>query len=228
MKGNALAAIAVLLLIGCGGGDSGIGKLQVGTGAPAEGFAGQPLPVVAAVTTKAAIAQVTVDIRPVTGQGWTFSKPYTDEVVGSKEMTFRTAIDVPTDAEPGNYQLTLRVTTADSIAIAASADFRLDIDSTVPTTTDLDVGINAAGDDLHLETELAAPSKIKQVSVAVEGEQWRKEFSFAGKALVGQLSAHFHEHVHVADAPRGAYRVILTVTDEQGRQAKTEARFSKK
>lgn len=216
----------IILLAGCSSPGRGISDLQVGE--KAEAFVGLSLPVSARVSAEAAIVEISIAIRPVSDEGWTFAAQYSDGIAGKNKADFRTDVAIPATAEPGNYRLTLRLVEADGSVTEASADFRLTIDSTVPTASGLDVGINAAGNDLHLETELTAPSGIKSVFVAIEGNAWSKEFKFAGEQLVGQLTHHFHEHVHVSEAPEGDYRVILTVEDQKGRRAQTEGMFAKK
>ncbi len=228
--GQRLAAVltAMIVFVGCGGRQEGIGSLKVGPEGNAEGFAGQSLPVSASVRTASPISHVDVAIQPIAGSGWTFSERYTERIAGNREIPFQAGVDVPVDAEPGDYKLTVHVETADGTAFTESTDLRLAIDSTVPVASDLDVGINAAGNDLHLETELTVPGKIRQVRVEVVGDDWRDEFPFAGSKLVGQLAHHFHEHVQVGEAPAGSYRVILTVEDQRGRKAQAEATFTKK
>lgn len=227
-KKLAIVITAMIVFVGCGSRQAGIDSLTVGSEGSAEGFVGQLLPVSAGIRTTAPIDHVEVDIRPIDGQGWTFSEQFTEGIAGSTGIAFRADVDIPIETEPGDYKLTLRVVTDDHTVVTESTDLRVGIDTTVPVASTLDVGINAAGNDLHLETELAVPGKIKEVRVAVEGQDWRDEFSFAGSKLVGQVTYHFHEHVHVDRAPAGTYRVIVTVADQQGREAHTEAAFTKK
>src|SRR5690606_26327541 len=103
----------------------------------------------------------------------------------------------PDTVEPGDYTLILLITDATENVSEDSVRFRLAIDSTVPTASDLDVGINAAGDDLHLETELSAPLGFAKVVVEVKGDAWEKTFSFSGGELVGRPTYRFHEHVKI-------------------------------
>jgi len=217
----------IVLSAGCGRQGAGISNIQVEEGGRAEVFVGQPFTVSAHVAAGKAIDHVDLRIGPVSGEGWTFERPFSEGIAGKKAVSFAARVEIPKDAEPGSYRLTLRLTEDDGSVAEESADFQIAIDSTIPTASDLDVGINAAGNDLHLETELIAPSGIKAVLVEIKGDAWSTGFTFNEGELVGQLTHHFHEHVHVEEAPAGTYRVILTVEDRKGRSAKTEGTFTK-
>ncbi|SKB63501.1 protein of unknown function [Parapedobacter luteus] len=220
--------LLLVVMAGCGRQEAGVSKLRIGADGNAEAFVGQSFPVEAHVAATTTISEAEINIRPVSGDGWVFNGPFSEGIAGKKDATFAARIDVPADTEPGNYTLTLRVIDADGSVSESTGDFRIGIDSTVPIAGDLDVGINAAGNDLHLETELTVPGKIDQVTVEIKGDAWSDEVTFAGDRLVGQLAHHFHEHIAVAEAPKGDYRVILTVADQRGRRAQAEGTFTKK
>ncbi|MFC3198035.1 DUF4625 domain-containing protein [Parapedobacter deserti] len=219
--------LSAVVLLSCGTRGAGVSDLQVGSQGSGEAFVGHSFSVEANLRANTSIAHVVMDIQPVSGDGWTFNEQYTDGVAGEKGAKFTTEVAVPITAEPGHYRLTLRAVDDNGSATESSTDFELSIDSTVPTLSGIDVGINAAGDDLHLEAELTAPSKIESVNVEVIGDAWNKEFRFTNERLVGQLSYHFHEHVRVSEAPAGTYRVVLTIEDQQGRRAQAEGKFTK-
>lgn len=224
---RALYVACLLAVAGCKQGGTGISEIQLGNAGNNEGFVGQELPITARVSAHAAIDYIDIEIQPQAEDGWTFKQRYTEGMAGGKSVIFKAGVAVPAVAEAGDYRLVLRATDADGDVIEATAVFKLSIDSTVPTASDLEVGINKAGNDLHLEAELTAPAGIAKVKVEIKGDAWRDEFTFSGKELAGQLTHHFHEHVHVGEAPGGTYTVIMTVVDRQGREYRTEGTFTK-
>jgi len=199
----------------------------VGPNGNAEAYVGQQFLFQARLSAEAGIQYTEVDIQPTSGEGWTFNQRYTEKLAGKKRVTFAAEVAVPLTADAGNYQLVLRMTDNNNITVSEMAPFELIIDNTVPTAGDLDVGINAAGNDLHLETELTAPAGIEKVVVEIQGDNWSNELTFSGGQLTGQLSNHFHEHVAVGDAPGGNYRVTLRLIDQKDREFKTEGTFVK-
>lgn len=219
--------IFTLLSAACQHGHPGVYDLQVGPEGKGEAFVGQELPVTAHLSVHAPIVRADVEIRAVSDEGWTFQQQYTEGLAGKMHARFETGIKVPDTVETGDYILVLRITDAEETVSEDTARFRLAIDSTVPTASDLDVGINAAGDDLHLESELTVPLGIAKVLVEIKGDDWEKAFAFSEGQLVGQLSYRFHEHVKVGEAPEGSYRIRLTVEDSRGRQSRTEGVFTK-
>lgn len=224
--------MATLMFIGllsaaCHPEHPGVTDLRVGTEDSGEAFAGQELPMSAHIAVHAPIRRADVEIRPVSGKGWTFAQQYNESLEGKTHARFEARIGIPDTAEAGDYLLVLRITDTEEHVSEDTARFRLAIDSTVPTASGLDVGINKAGNDLHLETELTVPAGIAGVSVEIRGDAWSDTFDFSGNDLVGQLTHRFHEHVKVGEAPGGAYTVIATVRDRQGREYKTEGAFTK-
>ncbi len=217
----------VLFLAGCNSGTTGISGLRIGDDTGKEVFPGQPLQVTARLATHTEISHIDLEIQPAADSGWTFRQEYRDGYSGLQKVNFKAELPVPPDAEPGTYRLALRLTDKKGSEMTESDDFRLAIDSSIPTATDLDAGINTAGNDLHLETELTAPGRINKVVVDIKGDEWQKTFTFAGKQLTGQLSHRFHEHVDVAEAPKGFYQVILTVEDQKGKRSTVEGAFTK-
>lgn len=227
-----VSKLATLMFIGllsatCHSEHSGVSDLRVGAENSEEAFAGQELPITAHIAVHAPIKRADVEIRPVSGKGWTFAQQYTESLKGKTHARFEARIGIPDTAEMGDYLLVLRITDTEEHVSEDTARFRLAIDSTVPTASDLDVGINKAGNDLHLETELTVPAGIAGVRVEIRGDAWSDTFNFSGNDLVGQLTHRFHEHVKVGEAPKGTHAVHLTVRDRQGREYKTEGTFTK-
>lgn len=217
----------ILLSTACHQEHPGVSDLRVGTDGNGEAFVGQELPVTAHISVHTPINRADVEIRAISGQGWAFQQQYTEGIAGKTHAQFETVIAVPDTVETGDYILVLRIMDAEETTSEDTARFRLAVDNTVPVASDLDVGINAAGDDLHLESELTVPLGIAKVLVEIKGDDWEKAFTFSEERLVGQLSYRFHEHVKVGEAPKGSYRVTLTVEDGKGRRSGTEGIFTK-
>lgn len=219
--------IFMFLWVGCHQGGTGISRLQVGPNGNGEAYVGQQFLFQARLSAEAGIRYADVEIHPVSGEGWKFNQRYTERLSGKKQVTFAAEVVVPPTAEAGDYQLVLRLTDSNDITASETATVKLLLDNTVPTATDLDVGINAAGTDLHLESELIASAGIEKVMVKITGDTWNDELTFSGRQVAGQLSHRFHEHVAVGDAPSGNYRVSLLLVDEKGREFKTVGTFVK-
>ncbi len=217
----------ILLGVACQHGHPGVSDLRAGTDGNRQAFVGGELPIAAHIASDAPVDRADVAIRPASGKGWTFYREYTEGLGGKTHAPFEAAVAIPDTVEAGDYILVFRITDAEGSVSTDSVGFKLAIDSTVPTTSDLDVGINAAGNDLHLESELSAPLGIAKVVVEVKGVAWQETFTFSGKELAGQLTHRFHEHVKVGEAPEGSYRVSLVVEDSKGRTSRTEGTFTK-
>lgn len=215
------------LAISCSPKGSGINGLQVG-GADATVSVGQSTLIEANINVDQPIDNVQIEWKSANDDGWELLEVYTEDFQGKTNAVFFESVSIPTDVIPGKYVLTMKVKQQDGTVVEQSMETTFTIDSTVPVASALDVGINAAGNDLHLESELTAVKKIEQVVVKVNGASWSKDFTFDSPKIKDQLSHTFHEHVHVDDAPAGEYQVILTVQDQEGRQASVEGKFVKK
>ncbi len=227
VQGVVCFLIFILLGVACQHEHPGVSDLRAGTDGNRQAFVGGELPVTAHIAVDAPVDRADVAIRPASGAGWAFAGEYSEGLGGKTHAPFEAAVAIPDTVEPGDYILVFRITDAEGNVSADSVDFKLAIDSTVPTASDLDVGINAAGNDLHLESELSAPLAIAKVVVEVKGIAWEETFIFSGTELAGQLSLRFHEHVKVGEAPKGSYHVCLVVEDSKGRTARTEGTFTK-
>lgn len=212
----------------CSNRDSGISNIQIGEDNNSEAHIGSSFPVKADISLDENIQSVTMTIASTDGSNWDFTQNFTEKYAGSKTAKFQENIEVPTDAEMGNYELLLTATGESGAIEESSSTFRVAIDSTVPTVTDLEVGLNSAGDDLHLEAHLTAAKKIKQVILTVKGERWIKDVTFDKSHIKGQTHIHFHEHADIESAPAGEYSAILLVEDEDGRKSTGSAGFTKR
>lgn len=100
-------------------------------------------------------------------------------------------------------------------------------DPTLPSATGFEVGLNAAGNDLHAEASITAPNKLAEIIVEIHGNGWEKEFSYKDEKIVGQTTYNFHKHMDVTAAPKGHYHVHLKVVDQAGKSATFEEHFDK-
>lgn len=100
-----------------------------------------------------------------------------------------------------------------------------------PTISGLEVGtanskIAYPGNDLHIEAQIEAPGVIARVKLEinpVNGTGWKFNETFT-ESFVGLKNAEFHEHFDVpVDAAVGAYKLVLTVTDQAGKITKIES-----
>lgn len=221
-----------VLLVSCNSGSVtglGVSDLKIGTAAKDKSsHLGAPIPVSGTVFAEHNVASLEVSLKDESGAETLIQQQLTDEVSGSTKTDFSTHLSLPADAEAGNYLVSLTVKDQQGNEQTEESPITLRIDSSFPAIVDLDVGINAAGNDLHLESNLAAANKLAKVIVLIEGESWNKEVEFAKSNVVGKVTLHFHEHVHVDQAPAGDYKVTLTIVDENGNKASTQADFTKK
>lgn len=222
------ALISLGILFSCTGEGSGISKMRVGEKDSGEAFIGLPMPVKADVSLDENIVGVELEMTAQSPEEWTFSQQFKDKYAGANAVKFDEEFMFPNGTEAGNYELTLTVTGESGAIVQQKRNFRISVDSTVPVVDELEVGINAAGDDLHLAAHITAAKKIRQVVLSVEGADWSKEFVFEQARVKDQTAVHFHEHAHVDEAPAGVYSVILTVEDHDGRKAAATGTFQKK
>lgn len=79
--------------------------------------------------------------------------------------------------------------------------------------------IGYIGHDIHVEAEILAEGKVKQVEVEIHGHfagAWKFNQIYTDR-LAGFLNANFHRHIDIpADAAPGTYHFEFTVTDELG------------
>ncbi len=217
-----------IMLSSCSGDRTGISKMVVGEKDAAEAFIGLPLLVKAEIALEENIASIDLHMATANTGDWTFTQHFTEKYSGSNTASFDEQFMFPNGTEAGNYELTLVVTGESGAVVERKRNFRISVDSTVPVVEELEVGINASGDDLHLAAHITAAKKIRQVILSVEGPDWSREFVFDKARIKDQMSVHFHEHAHVDEAPAGQYVVILTVEDQDGRKAAATGSFEKK
>ncbi|MCL7987201.1 DUF4625 domain-containing protein [Sphingobacterium sp. lm-10] len=208
-------------------GDSPISNLRINQNKEAEIGIGQTAMVQADIALEHGIADVAFELKNSAGVPIDTIWSSLDDADGQTKYAVSQEIQIPVTLRPGKYWLILSVEDTHSDIKRDSISLNLVLDNTIPIVGDLDVGINKNGSDLHLEAELTAVKKIDRVEVLIKGANWSKDISFDKASIKDQLSTTFHEHVHVSDAPSGAYTVFLTLYDQQGRMAKVEGSFRK-
>lgn len=229
-----ISLMAVILFFlafsACSGDRIGISKMVVGEKDSGEATIGSPMLVKANIFLDENISGIELEMISQNSEGeeWTYSQQFTDKYSGANSARFDEQFMFPNGTEAGNYDLTLTVTGESGAIVQEKRKLRISVDSTVPVVDELEVGINASGDDLHLAAHITAVKKIRQVILSVESEDWSKEFVFEQARIKDQTSIHFHEHAHVDDAPAGIYTVVLTVEDQDGRKASATGTFEKK
>jgi hypothetical protein len=207
--------------------DPTITGLEVGVNNNKTAHPGNDLHIEAAIDAPGTIATVVLEIHPETGDGWKVNTTYTENLEGLKNAEFHKHIDVPADAKLGDYHGHLKVTDKQGKVTEAEFELSLIADPTLPAATGFEIGLNAAGNDLHVEANLSATNKIAKAVVEVHGSAWEKETEFTDAAMVGQLTYHLHKHIDVTAAPKGHYHVHLKIVDQAGKESEFEEHFDK-
>lgn len=205
-----------------------INGLEVGHENNKTAYPGTDIHIEAAIVAAANIAKVTLEIHPATAGGWEYEQEYTEGFAGQKNAAFHKHIDIPADAALGKYHIHLSVTDQQGQVTEVESELEIKFDPTLPSAIGFEIGLNAAGNDLHLEASISAVNKIAKITVEVHGPAWEKEFEFTDAAMVGQTTYNFHKHVNVGAAPAGHYHVHLKVTDQAGKENEFEEHFDKK
>lgn len=220
------------LIVSCNSGTVtglGVSDLKIGTSAKDKSsHLGAPIPVSGVAFAEHNIASLEVSLKDKSGAETFAQQDLTNGASGETKTNFAAHIELPTDVEAGEYLVTLTIKDQQGNEETEESPITLLIDSSFPAIADLDVGLNAAGNDLHLESNVAAANKLDKIIVFIEGESWNKEVEFAKPSIAGKLTLHFHEHVHVDEAPAGDYTITLTIIDQEGNEASTQANFTKK
>lgn len=234
---NVVAVIAIaasVLLQGCGGsGAAGTTKTVVGTGGeePA-GYIGSPLAFSTEIYAPDTIASLEAGLRTITGTGadgnMLLTESFTEGLSGAVRTHIDASLHLSSEIRPGDYVLVLTVTDRKGNRHTADYPVKIMIDTSLPTVLDLETGINAAGNDLHLAAHVTAPNKLSKITVTVRGEEWNDEYVFDGASIVGKVDYHFHEHALVDKAPAGEYEVTITATDQKGRASSAIGSFTKR
>ncbi|NGF57963.1 hypothetical protein G5B00_15695 [Parapedobacter sp. SGR-10] len=231
MKRDSIVFLAFLLflLYGCSEPVPPIAWVKVGDNQDDDRFyVGQTLLLKGIVRDTTGLDVLWWHIRPVSGEGWT----YVDTIdlrtfdKGDK-FEWQQGVAIPDSIALEEYQISLSARQRDGKVVQSAKNMMLVVDSTFPVISELEVGLNSAGNDLHLATEIVAAKRIAHVVVEISGTAWQQEYTFAGKKLQGELTAHFHEHIKVAELPSGEYKVKVYVHDQNDRTAIAEGGFSK-
>ncbi|MFD2556592.1 MULTISPECIES: hypothetical protein [Sphingobacterium] len=191
-------------------------------------FVGQQIPLRVDINSKDRPDSVWIQIKQVDGGNWSYLKPVPSHLLLSHSpYSVETNIEVPDTANTGKYKVGLFAKLPDGSIIQDIVDIDLSIDTSFPWISDLDIGLNARQDDLHLAADLSAAKKINKVHVYIEGAGWKGSYDFQGSSLKDRITAHFHEHVDIKEAPAGDYSLQLVLTDGLGRVTKQKGSFKK-
>jgi hypothetical protein len=204
-----------------------IAALEIGPENNKIAHPGGDVHVEALITATSNIESVTLEINPKSGSGWKLNTVYTEGFAGLKNAEFHKHVDVPEDAALGSYNVVLKVRDSQGKETKVESTLDLQNDPSLPSQTGFEVGLNAAGNDLHAEASITAPNKIAEILVEIHGNGWEKEFSYKDVNIVGQTSYNFHKHMDVTAAPKGHYHVHLKVVDQAGKSATFEEHFDK-
>lgn len=202
-------------------------NLEIGHANSKIAYPGTDIHVEAALFAAANLNSLKLEVRPKSGTGWKFEKEYTDGIKGLKNAVFHQHIDVPADAALGAYLVVLTVTDQNGRNTKVESDLEVKYDPTLPSATGFEVGLNTAGNDLHMGADISAVNKIAKVVVEVHGAGWEKVFEYTDAAMVGQTTYHFHKHADVTAAPKGHYHVHLKIIDQKGKENEFEQHFDK-
>ena len=204
-----------------------ISDIEVGLNNSKVAFPGSDLHIEAKLMATANITSVKLEINPVAATGWKFNQEFTDGFAGLKNAEFHEHFDIPADAELGMYRVVLTLTDAQGQSTKIESDLELKFDPTLPQASGLEVGLNTAGNDLHVEATITAVNKIARVVVEIHGGTYEKEFLYTDAAMVGATSYNFHKHINVSEVPKGHYHVHLKVVDQAGKENEFEEHFDK-
>ena len=134
---------------------------------------------------------------------------------------------MPADAAIGKYRVVLTLTDQQGQVTKIESDLELKFDPTLPQATGFEVGLNTAGNDLHMEANITAVNKIAKIIVEIHGGNYEKEVIYTDAAMVGANSYNFHKHLNVSDVPKGHYHVHLKIVDQANKENEFEEHFDK-
>lgn len=199
---------------------------ELGSGNSKIAYAGADLHLDAEILAPGNIASIQVEIHPEGAGDWKYDSLYTEGFVGLKNAEFHKHIDIPDDVAPGSYHFHLVVTDQRGQRKEVEDELEIRVDPTLPSLAGLELALNAAKTELHLEAEITAPNNIASIVVEIHGP-WEKEFEYTDAAMVGQSSYHFHKHINISEAPAGHYHVHIKIVDQAGKEREFEDHFNK-
>lgn len=201
--------------------------LEVGTSNNKVAHPGNDLHIEALIIASGIIKDVVLEIHPENGSGWVVNTTYTEGFSGLKNAEFHKHLDVPANAALGDYHGHLKVTDQSGQVTEIEFELQLTADPALPSVSNFEVGLNAAGNDLHVEAMITVPNKISKIVLEVHGSGWEKEVTYTDAAIVGQTTYNLHKHLDIATAPGGHYHVHLKVVDQSGKENEFEEHFDK-
>lgn len=175
----------------------------------------------AQMTAPNGIANVSVNIHghgldPLEGeQAWVFDAEF-DSYSGTS-AEFHEHVDIPENAAPGEYHMTITVVDGEGHTHAEGGNFIVYAEeNTSITVTDFHISEEAtAGADIHAEAIVAAEEGLSEIHVHIHSEsdeEWGLEQTFTYE---GETSLEFHEHIDIpADTPAGEYHLEMEIIDQ--------------
>ena len=150
---------------------------------------------------------------------WTLDENFTNYSGNSAE--FHQHIDVPANATPGEYHMTITVIDTEGHSHSEGVHFHItDADNNTEAIQITDFSAPASGSlgsDIHVEADIAAENGVAHIHAHMHlengtGEEIEYEFDYNG-----ETSVHFHNHIDIpATATAGAYHFELEVEDTLG------------
>ena len=192
-----------------------------------EAFIGQPLPYEITGLRQDTLKQVELLLLAMDSKKTSYQKDIARTIL-TKDGDLHDTLLIPEDVKAGAYEIQVRVRYDDGSIQQSKSQLSIKVDSTVPMASPLEVGINAAGNDLHLESVLVVPKGIAYAKVEISANDLKNEYKFDKGHMVGTQQHTFHEHIDLTDYPSGNYHVLLTVCDKENRVATTSGNFQKK
>ena len=215
-----------LLFSGCQSSGKPLDDLRLGADDRQQAYLGQVLPWSFSVPSSEKADKLVLKIVPTGDQGWSYNKVYTNTDL-QKGGALKDSIVVPSDAKVGSYRFLLQLSAAGKIVREKETLLAIKVDSSAPYGSTLDVGLNSKGTDLHVETDLAVPRKIKSITLEIVGGDIARSFNFDSAIPKDAITYKFHEHINVQELPKGSFQVILTVIDSRGIQGQVTGSFKK-
>lgn len=187
----------------------------------------------AQLTVPNGISNVSVNIHghgldPQEGeQAWEFDGEFPSYTGTSAE--FHEHIDIPADAAPGEYHMTITVIDSEGHTFAEGGSFNVSAEeNTAISVSDFHVSEETtAGSDIHAEAMIEAEEGLSEIHVHIHSESdedWELEQSFT---YDGETSLEFYEHIDIpADTPVGEYHVEMEIIDQADNTLTESAHFN--
>lgn len=164
---------------------------------------------------------------PITGKKCVFVKDYSSYAEGEEVYHLDEIVAIPSELPAGIYNVILKSTSNVGKVDESRAKVHIKMKSCLPFASELDIDINQNKNNLHLESKLCVPKKIKTVKIVIKLRSLYKEYKFDQHSIVGTTHSTFHEHLDISGLKTGEYDVLLIVYDMEGRSFETRGKFKK-